>query len=74
MGPANVDLGAQVTAVEVEDERADVATDVEHGRTAQRRGVAVAVIVLVVVAVPVMVVVAVPVIEHGTHADNGTTS
>jgi hypothetical protein len=84
-GAADVDLGAQVTAVEMEDERADVAADVEHRRPADRRRMLVAVVVavllvivpvavIVAVALAVIVVVPVAVIENGTHTASGRTS
>jgi hypothetical protein len=65
-----VDLAAEVAAVEMEHERADVAPDVEHGRPAHRRGVRVVVVVVVRVPVPVPV----PVIENGAHTASGRTS
>ena len=67
-GTADVDLGAQVAAVEMEDERTDVAPDVEHGRPAHRRRVR------VVMPVVVVVVVIMSVIENGAHTASGRTS
>jgi hypothetical protein len=63
-GAADVDLGAEVAAVEMEDERADVATDVEHSRPTHRRSV--------LVIGPVVVRVPAPV--RRAQTDNGSTS
>jgi hypothetical protein len=65
-GTADVDLAAEVAAVEMEHERADVAPDVEHGRPAHRRGVR--------VVVPVVMAVIMAVIENGAHTASGRTS